>query len=152
MEDDLDEIAGRRKDRLTYLDEFWNGNGSPGLDMLRNEALKAADPVSINAVVTFEVDGERIELRNGKFGPFLKRGDETRSIPDDLPLDELTAEVAVALLDAPKGDEPIGDRPGDRPPGVRQERPLRSLRAARHGRRAAARARRSRRWPRCSRT
>jgi DNA topoisomerase-1 len=111
MEDDLDEIAGRRKDRLTYLDEFWNGNGSPGLDMLRNEALKAADPVLINAVVTFEVDGERIELRNGKFGPFLKRGDETRSIPDDLPLDELTAEVAVALLDAPKGDEPIGTDP-----------------------------------------
>jgi DNA topoisomerase I len=111
MEDDLDEIAGGRKDRLTYLDEFWNGDGSPGLDMLRQEALKAADPAEINAVVSFEVAGDRIELRNGKFGPFLKRGDDTRSIPDDLPLDELTPEVAVALLDAPKGDDPIGEDP-----------------------------------------
>jgi DNA topoisomerase-1 len=41
----------------------------------------------------------------------VKRGDDTASLPPDLPLDELTIDRAVELLNAPKGDEPIGTDP-----------------------------------------
>src|SRR5690606_9264431 len=56
-------------------------------------------------------NGEPIELRNGKFGPFLRRGDQTASVPEDLPIDELTIDKAVEILSAPKGGEPLGTDP-----------------------------------------
>ena len=108
MEDDLDEIAGGRQQREPWLRKFWFGNGTAGLITLKEQALEHADPAEINRVVTFDLDGRTVELRNGKFGPFLRDGDETRSIPPDLPLDELTPDKVQELLAAPKGDEPIG--------------------------------------------
>jgi DNA topoisomerase-1 len=38
----------------------------------------------------------------------VKRGEDTAGVPDDLAPDELTVEVALTLLSAPKSDEPIG--------------------------------------------
>ncbi|HEY6414966.1 MAG TPA: topoisomerase C-terminal repeat-containing protein, partial [Acidimicrobiales bacterium] len=49
-----------------------------------------------------------VELRNGRYGPFLRDGEESRSLPEGLALDELDDERVRALLAAPKGDEPIG--------------------------------------------
>ena len=111
MEDDLDEIAVGRAQREPWLHKFWFGNGTPGLASLKEKALEEADPAVINTVVTYDVDGETVELRNGKFGPYLRNGDETRSIPTDVPLDELTVDMIRDLLKAPKGDEPIGTDP-----------------------------------------
>ena len=111
MEDELDEIAGGRQERVPWLHKFWFGNGTPGLAALKQKALEEADPAEINRVVTFDVDGRTVELRNGKFGPFLRDGEETRGIPDDLPLDELTDDRVREILAAPKGDEPIGTDP-----------------------------------------
>jgi DNA topoisomerase-1 len=120
MEDDLDEIAGRRQERLPWLHKFWFGddqaadspaNGHLGLAALKQKALEEADPAEVNRIVVFDVDGRAVELRNGKFGPFLRDGEETRGIPDDLPLDELTDDRVRELLAAPKGDEPIGADP-----------------------------------------
>jgi DNA topoisomerase I len=82
-----------------------------GLATLKQKALDEADPAEINRVRTFDVDGRTVELRNGKFGPFLRDGEETRGVPDDLPLDELTDERVREILAAPKGDEPIGTDP-----------------------------------------
>jgi DNA topoisomerase-1 len=42
----------------------------------------------------------------------VKRGDDTASVPEDLTPDELTLEKALALLAAPKSDEPIGELDG----------------------------------------
>jgi DNA topoisomerase-1 len=111
MEDDLDEIAGGRQERQPWLHKFWFGNGTPGLAALKQKALDEADPAEVNRIVVFDVDGRPVELRNGKFGPFLRDGEETRGVPDDLPLDELTVERVRELLAAPKGDDPIGADP-----------------------------------------
>jgi DNA topoisomerase-1 len=111
MEDDLDEIAGGRQERVPWLRKFWFGNGTPGLATLKQHALDEADPAEINRVISFDVDGRPVELRNGKFGPFLRDGEATRSIPDDMPLDELTPERVREILAAPKGDAPIGTDP-----------------------------------------
>jgi DNA topoisomerase-1 len=51
-------------------------------------------------------------VKPGKYGPYVKRGDDTASVPDDLTPDELTVEVALKLLSAPKSDEPIGELDG----------------------------------------
>ena len=111
MEDDLDEIAGGRQEREPWLHKFWFGNGTPGLAALKQKALDDADPAEVNRIVVFDIDGRPVELRNGKFGPFLRDGEETRGVPDDLPLDELTDDRVREILAAPKGDDPIGVDP-----------------------------------------
>jgi DNA topoisomerase-1 len=51
-------------------------------------------------------------VKPGKYGPYVRRGDDTASVPENLAPDELTVEVAASLLAAPKSDEPIGQREG----------------------------------------
>jgi DNA topoisomerase-1 len=112
MESDLDEIAGGRQEREPWLQRFWFGNGVAGLKDLCAGALEKADPAEVNAIpIGADEDGNVIVVRNGKYGPYVKRGDDTASLPPELPLDELTPERALELLSAPKGDEPIGEDP-----------------------------------------
>ena len=112
MEDDLDEIAGGRQARVPWLHRFWFGNGAPGVKGLKDQALEDADAEAINTIALgVGDDGEPIVVRNGRYGPYLKRGEDTASIPDDLPLDELTIGRAVEILSAPKGGTPLGEDP-----------------------------------------
>jgi DNA topoisomerase-1 len=112
MEDDLDEIAGGRQQRVPWLHKFWFGNGDPGLLALKAKALEEANAEAINTIpIGVDENGEPIVIRNGRYGPYLRRGEDTASIPEDLPLDELTIERAVEILAAPKGGEPIGTDP-----------------------------------------
>ena len=112
MEDDLDEIAEGHQERVPWLGKFWFGNGSEGLKPLCERALAEADAEAINTIpLALDEDGTPVVLRNGRYGPYVKRGEDTASIPDDLPLDELTVERALELLAAPKGTDPIGTDP-----------------------------------------
>ncbi|HEX4218553.1 MAG TPA: topoisomerase C-terminal repeat-containing protein, partial [Acidimicrobiales bacterium] len=56
-------------------------------------------------------DGQEIVARVGRYGPYLQRGDDRVSIPDDLAPDELTPERAESLLEAPSSDRVLGDDP-----------------------------------------
>jgi DNA topoisomerase-1 len=47
-------------------------------------------------------DGEEIVVMNGRFGPFIKKGSETRSLDSEGQLFTITAEQALALLSQPK--------------------------------------------------
>jgi len=112
MEDDLDEIAGGRQQRVPWLHQFWFGNGTPGVKGLKDKALEEANAEAINSIpLGVDEDGEPIVVRNGRYGPFLRRGEDTASLPEDLPLDELTIDRAVEILSAPKGGEPLGEDP-----------------------------------------
>jgi DNA topoisomerase-1 len=112
MEDDLDEIAGGRQQRVPWLQQFWYGNGTPGVKGLKDKALEEADAEAINTIpLGVDTNGEPIVIRNGRYGPYLKRGEDTASIAEDLPLDELTVDKAVEILSAPKGGEPLGEDP-----------------------------------------
>ncbi|RJK97695.1 type I DNA topoisomerase [Vallicoccus soli] len=108
MEDDLDSIAGGRSDRVEWLSKFYFGSGNElgGLKGLV-EDLGDIDARDINTV---EV-GEGIVLRVGRYGPYLERGDQRASVPDDLAPDELTLEKAEELLAAPSGDRELGTDP-----------------------------------------
>jgi DNA topoisomerase I len=141
MENDLDEIATGSRARMPFLEGFWfgsdnglaervggagdaappgNGDGNSsgddgaitGLTSLIEAAMVNADPAVVNAIpLGKDVDGTEIFVRNGRYGPYVRRDDETASVPEGLAPDELTIEKAIELLAAPKGDEPIGTDP-----------------------------------------
>ena len=46
--------------------------------------------------------GEGILLKTGRFGPYVERGDKRASIPKDVPVEDVTAEVAERLLSLPR--------------------------------------------------
>ncbi len=48
-------------------------------------------------------NGEPVAAHNGRFGPYVKCGDETRSLPEDLSPLEVTLAEAVELFSQPKG-------------------------------------------------
>ena len=56
-------------------------------------------------------DGEPIVARVGRYGPYLQRGEERASIPDDMAPDELTIERAEEILAAPSNDRVLGTDP-----------------------------------------
>ncbi len=57
--------------------------------------------------------GDGILLKSGRFGPYVERGDKRASIPKDVPLEDVTAEVAERLLSLPReiGAHPESGKP-----------------------------------------
>ena len=113
MENDLDEIAAGNADRVPWLSGFYfGGDGRDGLHDMVTHRLDEIDAASINSIPLGEdSSGATIVARVGRYGPYLQRGDDTASIPDDLAPDELTVEKAEALLEAPNDDRYLGDDP-----------------------------------------
>jgi len=113
LEDDLDAIARNELRKEDWLQRFYFGD-EPGLKALVETKIGDIDAAEVN---TFPIGhdpatGDEIVVKPGKYGPYVKRGDDTASVPDDLAPDELTVERAVQLLSAPKTDEPIGEIDG----------------------------------------
>ena len=57
--------------------------------------------------------GEGIQLKTGRFGPYVEQGDKRASIPKDVPLEDVTSEVAQRLLSLPReiGPHPETGKP-----------------------------------------
>ena len=57
--------------------------------------------------------GEGILLKSGRFGPYVERGDKRASIPKDVPLEDVTTDVAERLLSLPReiGSHPETGKP-----------------------------------------
>ena len=139
MEDELDGIAAGREDAVPWLKRFYfgeNDNGAPegrerradgkgdrkddgepralsvGLRTLVAERLNEIDARAINSLPLGQDDeGREVIIRVGRYGPYLQRGEETASIPEDLPPDEMTLAKATELLSAPSGDRLLGTDP-----------------------------------------
>ena len=116
MEDDLDRIAVGDEERVPWLRRFWFGEDGEhqrqGLGLTVDEALEKVDAADVNTFpLGMAEDGEVVVAKPGRYGPYVKKGEDTASIPEGLPPDELTLEKAMELLAAPKGDVPIGHHP-----------------------------------------
>jgi len=111
MEDDLDGIASGDQEAIPWLRRFYFGNGREGLHDLVHERLGEIDAREVNSIPLAHEDGNGIVIRVGRYGPYLQRGEETVSIPEDLSPDELTPERAEVLLAAPSGDRELGTDP-----------------------------------------
>jgi DNA topoisomerase-1 len=57
--------------------------------------------------------GDGILLKSGRFGPYVERDEKRASIPKDIPLEDVTAEVAERLLSLPReiGAHPESGKP-----------------------------------------
>jgi DNA topoisomerase-1 len=114
VETDLDAIASGEAQKDKWLESFYFGDDAlPGLKRLVEENLDEIDAAAINTFpIGTDPEGNEIVVKPGRYGPYVKRGDDTAGVPDDLAPDELTIELALELLAAPKSDEPIGELDG----------------------------------------
>jgi DNA topoisomerase-1 len=112
MEDDLDDIAGGEEEAIPWLRRFYFGNGDAGLHAMVSERLDEIDAREVNSIrIGSDAEGREIVVRVGRYGPYLQRGEERASVPEDMAPDELTVEKADELLTAPSGDRQLGTDP-----------------------------------------
>lgn len=113
LEDDLDAISRGEADRNSYLKVFYFGNGHPGLKALVEKGEETIDPRQVCGLPIGKTeDDQEVEVRIGRYGPFLSMGDVRAGVPDDTPPDSLTVERAVEMLAiAAKGPEALGKDP-----------------------------------------
>ena len=123
MEDDLDKIANGTEETRPWLTRFYFGEdgdgGEPGLKEKVSTRLADIDARLVNTIpLGMSDDGRSVVARVGRFGPYVQKGDsddpddnETASIPDDIPPDELTLEKVMGLLSMPKEGRVLGPDP-----------------------------------------
>jgi len=125
MEDELDAIAAGRQERTKWLSGFYFGGNDGvegsvsrlgGLKKLVGSGVDAIDARDINSIPLFTDDeGRTVYVRVGRYGPYLERevnGESQRAnLPEDLPPDELTAEVAEKLFATPQEGRSLGVDP-----------------------------------------
>ena len=112
LDEDLDSIARGEQDKVRWLHDFYWGNGEEaGLHNLVESRLDSISAAEINTrrIGDHPDTGETIVVRSGKYGPYVQCGENRASVPEGMAPDELSVDVAVGLLNAPKGDEPIGE-------------------------------------------
>ena len=105
LEELLDEIAGGRAERLKVLTDFYrgpDGDSAKGLEKLVTEL----GDIDAKGLSTFPLGDSGIDVRVGRYGTYVEAADGRRAnVPDDLPPDGLTAEVAEELLSRPLDQE-----------------------------------------------
>jgi len=145
MEDELDGIAAGREEAVPWLRRFYFGDSesaasegkkkskaeagdgktaeapgralSVGLRTLVAERLNEIDARAINSLpLGKDSEGRDVIIRVGRYGPYLQRGEDTASIPEDLPPDEMTLAKATEILSAPSGDRLLGNDPASELP------------------------------------
>jgi DNA topoisomerase I len=125
LEDELDGIAAGRQQRTTWLSGFYFGGSigpdgsigrSGGLKKLVGTGVEDIDPREVNSIPLFsDSEGRTVVVRVGRFGPYLERevdgAAQRANLPDDLPPDELTAEIAEKLFSTPQEGRSLGTDP-----------------------------------------
>ncbi|HKN99855.1 MAG TPA: type I DNA topoisomerase [Pseudonocardiaceae bacterium] len=130
MEDELERIAAGDEQRSHWLTGFYFGaDGSPddsisslgGLKKLVGSGVDNIDAREVNSISLFTDDaGRDVVVRVGRYGPYLERevpgpnGTTTAqraNLPDDLPPDELTLDVAEKLFATPQEGRSLGVDP-----------------------------------------
>ncbi|HJQ45071.1 MAG TPA: type I DNA topoisomerase [Amycolatopsis sp.] len=125
MEDELDRIASGNEQRTRWLSKFYFGgdqgvDGSVGrlggLKKLVGSGVEDIDAREINSIPLFKDEADRaVYVRVGRYGPYLEREVDGKSqranLPEDLPPDELTADVAEKLFATPQEGRSLGADP-----------------------------------------
>ncbi|MGD9987813.1 MAG: type I DNA topoisomerase [Pseudonocardia sp.] len=125
MEDELDAIASGNDSRTAWLNGFYFGaaQGSEGsvaraggLKKLVGVNLEEIDAREVNSIPMFsDSEGRDVVVRVGRYGPYLERmvdeASQRANLPEDLPPDELTAEIAEQLFSVPQEGRSLGTDP-----------------------------------------
>jgi len=113
MEDSMDAISRQEAGNVEYLQKFYFGNGAPGLKPQLETKIASVDA---REICTFPLgkgpDDLPVNVRVGKYGPYVEHGERKATIPSELSPDEMNLELAMTLLDqAQAGEEPLGKCP-----------------------------------------
>ncbi len=112
MEDELDAISRGEMGHVDYLSAFYFGSDHPGLKQQLDSKVDEIDARNVSRIPLGKPEiGSEVVVRVGRYGPFIEQGDGERraSIPENMPPDELTLEVALDMLDkSAQGEEPLG--------------------------------------------
>jgi DNA topoisomerase-1 len=106
LEDDLDRIASGAEDRSAWLRRFYFGNGETGL----KELVTDLGEIDARAINTIEI-GEGIQLRIGRYGPYVELEGQRATVPDEIAPDELTVARARELLSQGSEQRELGVHP-----------------------------------------
>ena len=125
MEDELDSIASGAQHRTDWLTGFYFGSEQGGamsvarvggLKKLVGMNLEEIDAREVNSIPLFTDNaGHEVVVRVGRYGPYLERtvgeAQQRANLPDDLPPDELTADIAEKLFATPVEGRSLGTDP-----------------------------------------
>ena len=112
LEEILDEVATGQTQSLAVLKRFYFGDSDaehlfPGLAPL----VSVFGDIDARAMASIPIEGHDAIIRVGKYGPYLELGDKRANIPTDIAPDELNAEKAEELMNAPSGERELGNDP-----------------------------------------
>jgi DNA topoisomerase I len=125
LEDELDGIAAGRQQRTNWLTGFYfGGDDGPddsigragGLKKLVGSSVEEIDAREVNSIPLFADDaGRTVVVRVGRYGPYLERevdgSSQRANLPEDLPPDELSVEIAEKLFATPQEGRSLGVDP-----------------------------------------
>jgi len=125
MEDELERIAAGDAHRTSWLSGFYFGGEAGaddaigrvgGLKKLVGAGVDNIDAREVNSIPLFDDEaGRPIVVRVGRYGPYLERevdnAAQRANLPDDLPPDELTLEIAEKLFATPQEGRVLGRDP-----------------------------------------
>ena len=113
MEDDLDRIAAGAEQQVPWLQRFYfGGSDDPGLKEKVSSRLGDIDARSVNSIrLGVDDDGVDVEVRVGRYGPSVRRGEDSASVPDGTTPDELTVDRVLELLAAGRDERALGTDP-----------------------------------------
>ena len=105
LEDQLDDIAAGKAQRLTVLSDFYRGPDGSSHQGLETLVTELGD-IDARALSTFPLGDSGIDVRVGRYGTYVEASDGRRAnVPEDMAPDALTVEVAEELLSRPLDEE-----------------------------------------------
>jgi DNA topoisomerase-1 len=111
MEDILDEISNGNRDWLDFIRAFFRGDGKhPGLENLVNQKAGEIDYPFLE--LGMAPDDTPVQVRIGRFGPYILWGEHKASIPADIAPADLNLERAIQIVQAKaEGPRVLGEDP-----------------------------------------
>lgn len=112
MEEILDDISNGTRDWLDFIRSFYRGDGKhPGLENLVSRKADEIDYPFLE-LGTDPEQGLPVQVRIGRYGPYIAWGEHRASVPPDLAPADLTLDRALQLVQAKaEGPRVLGEHP-----------------------------------------
>lgn len=109
MENELDAISRGELEPIPFMNDFYFGNDAHlGLEKMLEEKVDIGKACTIPLPIGYD---DNVEARIGKFGPYLRKEEDTRSIPQDIYIGDLTDDIIDLLFKDQRKDATLGIDP-----------------------------------------
>jgi len=109
MENELDAISRGELEPIPFMENFYFGNKKHlGLEKMLEEKVDIGKACTIPLPTGYD---DVVEARIGKFGPYLRKEEDTRSIPQNIFVGDLTDDIIDSLFKDQREDAVLGKDP-----------------------------------------